>query len=155
MYNNNSSVAQPDYCLHVHHVLPTRPKNRPEVMRSFIVRIFEAALAMLMTAVFILHIFIWCFAYYHNYIPSGPWGMSGGNHGLWRGFLLKFLGGYDHPLFVLRSTLTMIFGVQFITMVFSAVYLLISNYRRRVLVLLPLNSLYLLVLVRQYAWLID
>jgi len=123
--------------------------------RDFFAKTFDGLLALLMAGVFSLHIFMWCFAWYHDCMPLGLWGVAYGNHGPWRGFLLKFLGGYGHPLFVLRSTLTIIFGLQLITAVFSTGYLLIAGFRRRILVLLPLNSLYLFVLVRQYAWLID
>jgi hypothetical protein len=142
-------------CLLTHPLLMPRTKARQNLMRDYKAQVYESTLAMLMTAVFILHVFMWCFAYYHNDMPTGVWGIYEGNHGPWRGTSLKLLYGYTHPLVVLRSTLSVILGLQFFAAAFSVGYLLLRNYRYRVLLLLPLNTLYFFVLIYQYVWLID
>jgi hypothetical protein len=124
-------------------------------MKHLISKGFEITLASVMGAVFALHIFICCFAYYHNYLPEGMWGYNEGNHGPWRGLIFISLVDPKHPLVILRRSLNLIFMLQAVAVVLSCGYLFLSKYRSRLLMVMPLNGFYFLILIYQYAGLID
>jgi hypothetical protein len=123
-------------------------------------RIFDVILTILDFILFglsiticTLLIFIWAYAYLYNLIPEGPWGVYDGNHGPWRGFLLDFINP-QHPLNILRQTLTWIFFLQFFSLFLSAGCLVLECKRNRGILLL-LNGMYFFALVNTYYWLID
>jgi hypothetical protein len=110
------------------------------------------------TAVCGLLIFMWIYAYSHNLIPKGEWGVNEGNHGPWRGriicfFISPFLG-YSLPVCVLRKILNWIFLLQFLSIPLSAGCLFIDRHLTWK-ILLVLNVIYFYALGYEYYWLID
>jgi len=121
---------------------------------SNILRLFDGSLLVAAIAVHILLVFIWGYAHQNNIIPDGPWGINEGNHGPWRGYVLAFLGYYNNPLYILRRTLNGVFQLQLIVVCLSVGCLLLKWQFARLMLLL-LNSIYFIILLYTYHWLID